>query len=60
MRTRQPGRGRSLSVSIPEELVREIVKILSVRKSGYESRPEFIKGGIRRRLEEFKRTGVRS
>jgi metal-responsive CopG/Arc/MetJ family transcriptional regulator len=48
------GRGRFVSVSIPEELIREIDKILASRKGGYESRPEFIKEAIRKRLEEMR------
>lgn len=54
MRTGQPGRGRYVSVSIPEELIKEIDKVLEKSKFGYESRPEFIKEAVRRRLEELK------
>jgi metal-responsive CopG/Arc/MetJ family transcriptional regulator len=54
LRTGQPGRGRYVSVSIPEELIKEIDKILEKSKFGYESRPEFIKEAVRRRLEELK------
>lgn len=54
MRTAIPGRGRFVSVSIPEELIKEIDKILASHKGGYESRPEFIKEAVRKRLEEIK------
>jgi metal-responsive CopG/Arc/MetJ family transcriptional regulator len=54
LRTAQQGRGKFVSVSIPEELIREIDKVLEKSKFGYESRPEFIKEAVRRRLEELK------
>jgi metal-responsive CopG/Arc/MetJ family transcriptional regulator len=54
LRTGQPGRGRFVSVSIPEELIKEVDRILLSRKGDYESRPEFIKDAVRRRLEEVK------
>jgi metal-responsive CopG/Arc/MetJ family transcriptional regulator len=54
LRTAQPGRGKFVSVSIPEELIKEIDKVLATRKLGYESRPEFIKESVRKRLEELK------
>ena len=54
MRTAQKGRGNFVSVSIPEELIKEIDKILASHKGGYESRPEFIKEAVRKRLEEMK------
>ena len=41
-------------MSIPEELIKEIDKILASHKGGYESRPEFIKEAVRKRLEEIK------
>ena len=37
-----------------EELIKEIDKVLATRKLGYESRPEFIKESVRKRLEELK------
>lgn len=43
-----------MSVSIPEELIKEIDKLLEKSKFGYESRPEFIKEAVRKRLEEIK------
>ena len=43
-----------MSVSIPESLMQEIDKILEKEKLGYESRPEFIKEAVRKRLEELK------
>jgi len=49
LRTTVRGRGRFVSVSIPEELMNEIDK-----RGGYESRPEFIKEAVRKRLEEIK------
>ena len=54
MRTAQKGRGTFISVSIPESLIAEIDKILEKEKLGYESRPEFIKEAVRKRLEELK------
>jgi len=54
LRTAIRGRGRFVSVSIPEELIEEIDKILRSHKGGYESRPEFIKEAIRKRLEEMR------
>jgi len=54
LRTGQKGRGIFVSVSIPEELMKEIDKILASHKGGYESRPEFIKEAVRKRLEEMK------
>ena len=49
-----PDRGRFVSVSIPEKLIKEIGKILASHRGGYESRPEFIKEAVRKRLEEIK------
>ena len=54
MRTAVRGRGVFISVSIPETLIQEIDKILQKEKLGYESRPEFIKEAVRKRLEELK------
>ena len=54
MRTALKGRGKFISVSIPESLVQEIDKILEKEKLGYESRPEFIKEAVRKRLEELR------
>jgi len=54
LRTAQKGRGSFVSVSIPEELIKEIDKILASHRGGYESRPEFIKEAVRKRLEELK------
>jgi metal-responsive CopG/Arc/MetJ family transcriptional regulator len=54
LRTAIPGRGKFVSVSIPEELIKEIDKLLEKSRLGYESRPEFIKEAVRRRLEELK------
>jgi len=54
MRTAVRGRGVFISVSIPETLIQEIDKILAKEKLGYESRPEFIKEAVRKRLEELK------
>ena len=54
MRTALKGRGKFISVSIPESLIAEIDKILEKEKLGYESRPEFIKEAVRKRLEELK------
>jgi metal-responsive CopG/Arc/MetJ family transcriptional regulator len=54
MKTTQRGRGSFISVSIPESLIVEIDKILEKEKLGYQSRPEFIKEAVRKRLEELK------
>jgi metal-responsive CopG/Arc/MetJ family transcriptional regulator len=54
MRTAVRGRGVFISVSIPETLIQEIDKILAKEKLGYESRPEFIKEAVRKRLEELR------
>jgi metal-responsive CopG/Arc/MetJ family transcriptional regulator len=54
MRKKFQGRGTFISVSIPESLIYEIDKILEKEKLGYESRPEFIKEAVRKRLEELK------
>ena len=54
MRTKQRGRGTFISVSIPASLIVEIDKILEKEKLGYESRPEFIKEAVRKRLEELR------
>ena len=54
MRTTVRGRGTFVSVSIPESLMQEIDKILEKEKLGYESRPEFIKEAVRKRLEELR------
>jgi metal-responsive CopG/Arc/MetJ family transcriptional regulator len=54
MRTVQSGRGRFISVSIPESLILEIDKLIATEKLGYESRPEFIKEAVRKRLEEVR------
>lgn len=53
MKTAYPGRGHFVSVSIPEDLIKEIDKIVAKGKGGYESRPEFIKEAIRKRLEDL-------
>jgi len=42
------------TIALPEELVQKIDKILASHKGGYESRPEFIKEAVRKRLEEIK------
>jgi len=52
MRTAQKGRGKFISVSIPEELINEVDHEIESGSGGYESRPEFIKESVRRRLEE--------
>jgi metal-responsive CopG/Arc/MetJ family transcriptional regulator len=54
LKTAYPGRGHFVSVSIPEDLIKEIDKIIGKGKGGYESRPEFIKEAVRKRLEELK------
>ncbi|MEM2364262.1 MAG: ribbon-helix-helix domain-containing protein [Candidatus Bathyarchaeia archaeon] len=52
---KRPGLKRTyLTVSIPRELIEEIDRAISVGKYGYDSRAEFIKDAIRRRLEELK------
>jgi len=49
-----PKNPRFVSVSIPAEIISQIDKIIESKKHGYESRPEFIKDAVRRRLEEMK------
>jgi len=41
------------SVSLPKELIDKIDSIIKNGKFGYESRPEFIKEAIRKRLSEL-------
>jgi metal-responsive CopG/Arc/MetJ family transcriptional regulator len=43
-----------LTVSIPRELIEEIDRAIGTGKYGYDSRAEFIKDAIRRRLEELR------
>lgn len=49
--------GKFISVSIPREIIEEIDRVIASRKHGYESRPEFIKDAVRRRLDEIKPLG---
>lgn len=49
-----PKNPRFVSVSIPVEIIAQIDKVVESKKHGYESRPEFIKDAVRRRLEEMK------
>ena len=46
---------KHVSVSIPRDLIERIDKIIESFRYGYDSRPEFIKEAIRRRLEEIYR-----
>lgn len=50
-------RRKYMTVSLPLELIEEIDQIIRAGH-GYESRPEFIKDAIRRRLEELKRSPI--
>jgi len=40
-------------VNIPEELMREIEKIINKKKYGFTSKAEFIKQAIREKLQEY-------
>ena len=52
---RRPGPKRAyLTVSIPRELIEEVDRVIGAGKYGYDSRAEFIKDAIRRRLEELR------
>lgn len=42
-------------VSLPEDLVRRIERIIKKEKYGYQSIAEFVKDAIRRRLEEIEK-----
>jgi len=44
---------RFVSVSIPVEIIEQIDRVIASKKLGYDSRPEFIKDAVRRRLEEM-------
>ena len=44
---------RFVSVSIPAEIIEQIDRVIESKKLGYDSRPEFIKDAVRRRLEEM-------
>ncbi len=44
---------RYVSVSIPFEIIEQIDNVITSKKMGYDSRPEFIKDAVRRRLEEI-------
>jgi len=44
---------RFVSVSIPVEIIEQIDGVIASKKLGYDSRPEFIKDAVRRRLEEM-------
>jgi len=47
------------TISIPEEMFNEIVRVIKVRPDlGYQTVTEFIKDAIRRRLEEIKKEMV--
>lgn len=46
---------KHVSVSIPRDLIERIDKIIESCRYGYDSRPEFIKEAIRKRLEELYR-----
>jgi metal-responsive CopG/Arc/MetJ family transcriptional regulator len=52
MTTKRPD--KFVSVSLPEEIIEQIDRVIESRKHGYESRPEFIKDAVRRRLEDMK------
>ncbi len=40
-------------VNIPEELMREIEKVIKKKKYGFTSKAEFVKQAIREKLEQF-------
>ena len=42
-----------VSVSIPSGIIEQIDRVIDSKKLGYDSRPEFIKDAVRRRLEEM-------
>jgi len=54
MPTKKGKGAKFVSVSIPAEVIEQIDRMIESRKHGYESRPEFIKDAVRRRLEEMK------
>ncbi len=43
------------TIAIPDELIEEVDGIIKIKKSGYRSRPEFIKEAIRKLLREVKK-----
>ena len=43
------------TIAIPDELIKEVDGIVKVKKSGYRSRPEFIKEAIRNLLRSLKK-----
>lgn len=54
MEKRKKGVRKFVTISLPRELVEEIDEILDSGHA-YESRPEFIKDAVRRRIEELRR-----
>ena len=54
-RSRMSKPSKHVSVSIPRDLIERIDRIIESGRYGYDSRPEFIKEAIRKRLEEIYR-----
>lgn len=50
---------RFVSVSLPAGIIEQVDRVIESRRLGYDSRPEFIKDAVRRRLEEITRTHIR-
>jgi metal-responsive CopG/Arc/MetJ family transcriptional regulator len=53
------GRRDFLTVSLPRNLIEEIDRMVELRLCGYDSRAEFIKDAIRRRLDELKKSPLK-
>jgi metal-responsive CopG/Arc/MetJ family transcriptional regulator len=49
---------RFVSVSIPADIIEQIDRVIASQRLGYDSRPEFIKDAVRRRLEEITRAYI--
>jgi metal-responsive CopG/Arc/MetJ family transcriptional regulator len=56
---KKSGRGDFSTVSLPRNLIEEIDRIVELRLYGYDSRAEFIKDAIRRRLDELKKSPLK-
>ena len=49
------GRRGYSSIGLPDELIKEVDKIVKDKKRGYQSRSEFIKEATRRLLDNMKK-----
>ena len=46
------------TIALPDELIKEVDRIIKSRVLGYRNRQEFVKDAVRRRIEELKRLEI--